>query len=290
MDYLEQLQSVWKAVRGHYSLGSCVSERGLQALLYAELRLAFPEAKIIVEPQWRNAAGAYIPDIVIARDDLITDVFELKFTPHHYAKIGRDIQKLILYGTAFEDYAASLKPSSGKSNPGLKASENLRRHFVVIARGDAAAVWVESVLARVPELRDHLSSFYHWFGRIAPDDRQPQEWGVASGRPQVSVPVDKQDLEERVVCALCGTDGDLIMGRTGVACRRCIAEAITSVLVAKTSEYSRLTGGGRCLLCGDFAVQKGEYAAVRDPYAICAECMKDALDDAGQDSFLVAAF
>lgn len=250
----------------------------------------FPSAKIIVEPHWRDETRVYIPDIVIANGELITDVFEIKFTPHYYAKIKQDVKKLIRYGGVSKEYPTSLDPSSGKYDQRLQTSKELRRHFVVIARDDAAAAWVESILAEVPELDEHLPSFHHWYGRIGPGDARDQEWNITIGKPEAVPDLITESREEKVICALCGTDRDLISNRAGVVCKRCIAEAITSVLLARTSEHSQFTASDRCLLCGDLAVRKGEYAAVRRPYAICAECMKDSLDDAGQGTFLVAVF
>lgn len=94
------------------------------------------------------------------------------------------------------------------------------------------------------------------------------------------------------VCALCGVHEHLICGRTGIVCKSCLGKAISSILEARSSDSSRLTASDRCLLCGETAVSRGDYAAVRNPYSICASCMKDGLDASGSggDSFLVAKF
>lgn len=94
------------------------------------------------------------------------------------------------------------------------------------------------------------------------------------------------------VCALCGADDRLIVGRAGVVCRRCLAKAVTSILEAQASDPSKLSASDRCLLCGEMSVSRGDYAAVRAPYSICATCMKDGLDMAGDDvpTFRVASF
>src|SRR5688572_23990275 len=94
------------------------------------------------------------------------------------------------------------------------------------------------------------------------------------------------------ICAFCGTDGRLIVGRTGVICRECLAKAITSVLEAQASDLAQLSASDRCLLCGDTSVSRGDYAAVRRPYSICATCMKEGLDTASGDAntFWVASF
>lgn len=95
-----------------------------------------------------------------------------------------------------------------------------------------------------------------------------------------------------ILCALCGNHEQLIVGRAGVVCRLCLGKAISSVLGAKSSSPSELTASDRCLLCGETAVSRGDYAAVRRPYAICAACMKDGLDAAGDsdNAFWVSRF
>lgn len=181
MEYVETLQGVWKKVREQYSLGSCVSERGLQALLYAEIRQEFPEKKIIVEPRWSDSSGVYVPDIAIVNGDVVTDVFEIKFKPGSFPKHQDDIRKLIRYGTELQECAVSIDPLSGKSERVLRTSVDLRRHFVVVANNDAAAVWSGDFARDVPELTQHLSSFYHWFGRIGAGDFPSQQWDVHVG-------------------------------------------------------------------------------------------------------------
>lgn len=95
-----------------------------------------------------------------------------------------------------------------------------------------------------------------------------------------------------LICALCCNLDRLIVGRTGIVCKSCLAKAITSVLEAQASEMSQLSASDRCLLCGEVSVGRGDYAAVRGPYSICATCMKDGLDAASSDvnSFWVASF
>lgn len=99
-------------------------------------------------------------------------------------------------------------------------------------------------------------------------------------------------MSASLICAFCCADDRLIVGRTGIVCKRCLAKAITSVLETQSSEMSQLSASDRCLLCGEISVSRGDYAAVRMPYSICATCMKDGLDMASGDvdSFLVARF
>lgn len=182
MEYLELLQEAWKKVREQYSLGSCVSERGLQALLYAELRRSLPSATIVVEPRWSNAGSTYVPDLAIVEGMTVTDVFEIKFVPHHRAELKGDIDKLIRYGTELRQCLVEVEPLTGKWKETLATSDDLRRHFVVVANDGAAAVWLQSLQEEVPALSEHLSSFYHWFGRIGAADLASQKWDVQIGR------------------------------------------------------------------------------------------------------------
>lgn len=95
-----------------------------------------------------------------------------------------------------------------------------------------------------------------------------------------------------VPCALCGSsDVDMISGRTGRVCVRCLGEAARS-LIAKdqVNPIPTLTASKQCLLCGD-SVAKGTAAAVRAPYAVCRECIIEALAATGPgEAFLEVKF
>jgi len=54
----------------------------------------------MAEPAWKEADNFRIPDIVIASDSRITDIFELKFVPHGYADPKDDLAKLVEYSSA----------------------------------------------------------------------------------------------------------------------------------------------------------------------------------------------
>ena len=69
-------QKIWRSVEELYRKGFCWSERGLQAALYSELR-KHEGFNVVVEPTWGQ-----IPDLVVVRDGEITDILELKFSPH----------------------------------------------------------------------------------------------------------------------------------------------------------------------------------------------------------------
>lgn len=84
--------------------------------------------------------------------------------------------------------------------------------------------------------------------------------------------------KSEIPCALCGsTEHHRFVGRAGCACVNCLGEAARQMLVR---EHPRnpptVTASSRCLLCGDF-VAKGNLAATRQPYALCQECVLDAL-------------
>ena len=91
-------KETWKRVKGVYYEGFCVSEHNLQAALYAELRKELSsDSHVVVEPTWEIADGKAFPDLVIIEGGEITDIFELKFVPHHNAEWKEDIEKLFSY-------------------------------------------------------------------------------------------------------------------------------------------------------------------------------------------------
>ncbi len=75
------LEDIWLQVENEYLGGFVVSEKTLQALLYHKLRTTFPNVNVIViaEPTWQLGDGTKKPDLVIVENELITDIFELKF-------------------------------------------------------------------------------------------------------------------------------------------------------------------------------------------------------------------
>jgi hypothetical protein len=178
---LQAFENVWNRVRLAYNRGHCVSERGLQAVLYAELARELPSVHVVVEPCWSANDSRYVPDIAVVQDGTITDVFEIKFTPHTFAKIRRDISKLLDYGRSTREFPVAIDPVTGRWLPPMQISKQLRRHFVVVANRNAAAVWLESLIKEVPELHADRDSFFHWIGRIGAGDAEAQEWLVAAG-------------------------------------------------------------------------------------------------------------
>ncbi len=83
---LRHFEKIWLQVKKEYLGGFVVSEKTLQALLYHRLRTEIRDVNVIAEPTWELDDGIKKPDLVIVRNNFITDIFELKFM--HIA-IGR---------------------------------------------------------------------------------------------------------------------------------------------------------------------------------------------------------
>ena len=161
INYEQLYNRVWNRVREIYDAGYCLSERGLQAALYTELKWEFPKTGIVVEPHWNIT----IPDVVIVSSDEITDIFELKFVPHSYPKFNADIRKLREYKGLQH---TKLNPVNGRWEEPLPIRSDCRLHFVVVGNSESEAVRHENIPDRL----------FLWFGRIS---EQGCEWGVRTG-------------------------------------------------------------------------------------------------------------
>ena len=177
-----EYRALWQRVRASYLDGYCVSERGLQALLFSELRGALPNSSVVVEPGWSFDNSRATPDLVVVSHQVITDIFELKFVPQGYANLQRDIRKLPAYGASSEvEHPVRLYPADGTWDLYLPVSEDCRLHFVAVAYHDAAAVWAESLRAEVPELATAARKVSHWYGRIGNFETAVEAWGLEVG-------------------------------------------------------------------------------------------------------------
>ena len=161
MSNYESYKQVWERMKVLYDTGYCVSERGLQAALYTELKCEFPKKSIVVEPRW----GKHNPDMVIVGGDEITDIFELKFVPHAYPRFHYDIDKLLQYQGSQD---VKLNPVTGRWCVKLPIHRDCLLHFVVVGNSKAQAVLPENIPTRI----------LLWHGRISIDGC---EWGVCSG-------------------------------------------------------------------------------------------------------------
>ncbi len=186
-DRVRVYREIWSRIENLYFDGYMVSERGLQAALYAEFKI-LSGVKVIVEPTWEVG----VPDLVIVEKEQITDIFELKFKPHHYVSdysLRWDIQKLLRYGAnPDEKYPVRVRPNTGQWEENLPVRNNCRLHFVAVAEHNAAAVWPASLRQVVRDLKEADSQLgensrvlSHWFGRIGGDTDENREWSIEFG-------------------------------------------------------------------------------------------------------------
>ena len=172
--YLE----IWSRIRTSRLDGFMVSERGLQAALYAELFAEFRErlqsdVHIVVEPAWEVDGKPRIPDLVLVEEDQITDIFELKFKPDGDPPFEEDIRKLLQYGVKEKEYPVELNRLTDqvKMMYDYPVGNACRLHFVAVANRKAAAVRPSSLRSVVgalkeenPELKKNPRELNHWFG------------------------------------------------------------------------------------------------------------------------------
>lgn len=185
MNAEENYRTVWNAVRESYYAGYCVSERGLQALMYSNLAKAFHTERIIVEPCWEIDGSRIVPDLVVASSQhIITDIFELKFVPHHLADGKDDLRKLIAYikNNEANRYPIRLNPGTGQwSEDRTIIAPNCQLHFVAVSRHDASAVWPEYLKSEVPELGTKTQRIRHWYGRVGGQGSDNNKWAIQNG-------------------------------------------------------------------------------------------------------------
>lgn len=83
-------------------------------------------------------------------------------------------------------------------------------------------------------------------------------------------------------CAICGSRTDLVQGRIGRACRKCIGAAASGMIERALSPNGPMTASDRCLLCGDNAVSNGNIAAFAGAYRACFGYVRDVLDSSNE--------
>jgi len=174
-------RGVWRAIQREYLEGRVVSERDLQARIICEMKqLLSGPMRIMAEPAWKEADNFRIPDIVIASDSRITDIFELKFVPHGYADPKDDLAKLVEYSSAGDRHRpVSLEPLTGQWAKSIPLAKDCRFHFIAVSNFGAAAVWPESLADEVPRLAQYLKHITHWFGRTGRNDAPNNIWDIA---------------------------------------------------------------------------------------------------------------
>ena len=154
-------------VKDEYLGGFVVSEKTLQTLLYHLLRTEILDVNVIAEPTWKSGDGKKTkrPDLVIVKNELITDIFELKFM-QTYGR-WRDINKLIGYVEANNNgYPVSLDPFTGNWAGTNQIDTNCRLHFVIVADHPAPGVNAMTLQNYINDhFPNHANNFYHWIGR-----------------------------------------------------------------------------------------------------------------------------
>jgi len=79
-------------------------------------------------------------------------------------------------------------------------------------------------------------------------------------------------------CAICGSLEGRVVGRCGVVCRRCVADAASGIIGGPKHIAGPLTASDLCLLCGEPVVTQGNVAAFSGPYRICFACVRHVLE------------
>lgn len=93
MNNIETYWRIWK--RAHLvSMSQCiVNESTLKCVLYKEFMHEIPNVYMVADPYCNGEH----PDIAIANNSIIVDIFELKYDPSGYAKFVDDIMRLAPY-------------------------------------------------------------------------------------------------------------------------------------------------------------------------------------------------
>ena len=159
----------WGQVRFEYMCGRIASERNLQAILYCALRECLPEnVHIIIEPTWDVGGNKRSPDMVLVEGGVITDIFELKYVPHHRPVFEYDIARLHAYvaGPGLPTYPVYVDPETGQWADPLSIDKDCRLHFVAVGQHHATAV--------NPSCLPGGNSINHWFGQVG----NSPAWGI----------------------------------------------------------------------------------------------------------------
>ena len=170
---MDLFTEIWSQVKTEYENGLVVSERNLQAVLFGKIRKAMPSTFVIAEPTWKLDGKRRSPDLVIVRNNFITDIFELKFMTS-YDAWRKDVKKLIDYVETNNRYPVFLNPYTGDYAEKNRIHNRCRLHFVIVA--DCKAEGVQELTLQ-DYLRDsfpkHANKFHHWIGR-----NHSQNWEI----------------------------------------------------------------------------------------------------------------
>ena len=100
--FLAKIESAWRSsIEGDYDNHKVLSERTLQASLWAHLKDLAQSQYIFIEPRIQLPANAgerprfVVPDIVVCRAKSIIAIIELKFAPRAKPDLTNDLKKLL---------------------------------------------------------------------------------------------------------------------------------------------------------------------------------------------------
>ncbi len=118
--FLKHIEQAWtESIESDYDSHAVLSERTLQASIWAKLRAKangqyiFIEPKIYLPPIHGNLSTHVIPDLLVCRGESVIAVIELKFTPRVKADLRSDIQKLRKVRDAKEPLSIELERFRG---------------------------------------------------------------------------------------------------------------------------------------------------------------------------------
>lgn len=170
---LNKVQSCWHGVIAReYRDGRIINERTLQALLYGQLREAYPELETYIEPglKYREGGGPrFRPDIVVCSSTAVLMFAEIKFLPHWYPDVSKDLRTLAsLDVERGEEHELRIDPQTGQFMEHAHAVTDATRFALfIVGRGEAEAVDADWVRRHedARQIADRLAIFY---GRISP--------------------------------------------------------------------------------------------------------------------------
>ena len=142
MNIVLAFHDAWQEAVTAYYKGEVNSECTLHSILFSSLRADDSNALVLCEPRidcGRN--GVLIPDIVIAIEQTVVAIVELKFVPHGYPVYELDLRKLSMLAKFEEKFSLRIEPTTGcTASEKFTISPECTLAFAVIGWHDAVAV------------------------------------------------------------------------------------------------------------------------------------------------------
>ena len=158
MNIAQALHDSWQEAVAAYQNGEINSECTLHSIVFSSLRAHAFDALVFCEPQIDcGRDGCLIPDIVIASEQSVIAIVELKFVPHGYPVYELDLRKLTIFAKCEDAFTLRLEPTTGRfSGEKFTISPECILAFAAIGRKDADAVDEDL-------LRQKMNEFGHRF-------------------------------------------------------------------------------------------------------------------------------